>query len=100
MEATRVNLSFSQTSMVPNFVPANMKSLLMATRWMSSPVESDPTTILEESENILHQLKEKLVQQERILICNVNNFGIELELAHTFPAVASTEEPQAKRKPS
>jgi hypothetical protein len=60
MEATRVNLSFSQTSMVPNFVPANMKSLLMATRWTSSPVDSDPTTILEESENILYQLKEKV----------------------------------------
>jgi hypothetical protein len=60
MEATRVNLSFSQTSMVPNFVPANMKSLLMAARWMSSPVESDPITILVESENILHQFEGKV----------------------------------------
>lgn len=67
MEATRVNLSFSQTSMVPNFVPANMKSLLIATRWTSSPVDSEPTTILEDSENILHQLKEKLVLQENMI---------------------------------
>lgn len=31
---------------------------------------------------------------------NDNNFDIELELPFTFPAFASTEEPQAKRKPS
>lgn len=86
--------------MVPNFVPANMKSLLTATRWTSSPVESDPTTILEESENILHQLKEKLVMQETMLICNDSNFGTKQESTYTFPAVESTEVPQAKRKSS
>lgn len=55
MEATLLNLSLSHTSMVPHFVPVNMKSLFMAMRWMSSPVDSDPTTAFDDSDIIYNE---------------------------------------------
>lgn len=57
MEATFATLSFNQTSMVPHFVAVKTKSLLTAMRWISSPVENDPITVLVEREITFHTQK-------------------------------------------
>lgn len=51
-----MNLSFNQMSMTPHFVAVNMKSLFMAMRWMSNPVENDPCIAFVVSENIFDNI--------------------------------------------
>lgn len=73
MEVIFVTLSCSHTSMVPDFVAENMKSLFTANRWMSEQIESDPMTALLGRENTFTSM---FVRQETEIMSSSHVFTL------------------------